>query len=253
MSHPTEAYAIAPAISPAQEAFSTPASSFTHSSAARTFPRLFGNPQICLPGLWDPPARLPRVSLATPDRHIPRKGWHPQLKGELSPLCRIFRRHQHLPFGCQPRSPECSTKRPNASLRPRLTLPDSAGLPPGLYATNIRSYKEPHSLGQDICAALAHPRTIFLYVISVHHNASELITYMAKKYEKNTYYCSRTIQLSNAMLNILQKLSLGILCSQLADQITFSVNISIITHERPLCKYIFNFLNHKSSLKNIML
>ena len=34
-------------------------------------------------------------------------------------------------------------------------------------------------------------------------------------------------QLSNSMLNILQKLSMGILCSQLADQITLSVNDSL--------------------------
>ena len=34
---------------------------------------------------------------------------YPQTKGELSPLSRIFRRHQHLPPGCQPWSPECST------------------------------------------------------------------------------------------------------------------------------------------------
>ena len=33
----------------------------------------------------------------------------PKYRGRLSPHCRIFRRHQHLPPGCQPRSPECST------------------------------------------------------------------------------------------------------------------------------------------------
>ena len=75
-------------------------------------PRLFGNPQIRPPGLWNPPSTTPRVSLATPERpytRLPRKGGYPQTKGELSPLSRIFRRHQHLPLGCQPRSPECST------------------------------------------------------------------------------------------------------------------------------------------------
>ena len=43
-------------------------------------------------------------------------------------------------------------KRPNASLRPRWTLPDSAGLPPGLYATYISIYNEPHSSHQHDCS-----------------------------------------------------------------------------------------------------
>ena len=73
-------------------------------------------------------------------------------------------------------------KRPNASLRPRLTLPDSADLPPGFYATYISIYNEPHSsLRQDICAAPAHPRMIFLNDSSVHHNASDLISYSAHR------------------------------------------------------------------------
>ena len=73
-------------------------------------------------------------------------------------------------------------KRPNVTLHPRRTLLDSTGLPPGLYATNIRLYNEPHSsLGQDICAAPAHPRTIFLYDSSVHNNTSELIIYSAHR------------------------------------------------------------------------
>ena len=58
------------------------------------------------------PTRLSRVSPATPKcpyPRLPRKGGYPQLKGGLSPLCRIFRIHQHLPPGCQPRSPECSS------------------------------------------------------------------------------------------------------------------------------------------------
>ena len=53
---------------------------------------------------------------------LPRKGGYPHTKWELSLLTRIFQRHQHLPLGCQPRSPECST---NVTLRPRRTLPDS--------------------------------------------------------------------------------------------------------------------------------
>ena len=71
-------------------------------------------------------------------------------------------------------------KRPNAS--PRRILPDSAGLPPGLYATYISIYNEPHSSpGQVICAAPAHRRMIFLHDSSVHHNASELISYSAHR------------------------------------------------------------------------
>ena len=115
--------AIAPAISSAQEISSAPASSSGHT---QDFPRRQGlSAQTELssgipPSLRessDPdsgthPARLPRISLATPEcpyARLPRKGGYPQTKGELSLLPRIFRRHQHLPLGCQPWSPECST------------------------------------------------------------------------------------------------------------------------------------------------
>ena len=62
-------------------------------------------------------------------------------------------------------------KRPSACLRP-----------PGLYATCMSIYNEPHSsLREDICASPAHPRMIFLNDGSVHHNASELISYSAHR------------------------------------------------------------------------
>ena len=121
---PHRSYALAPAISPVQETSSAPASSSAHSSfplwqdfpLSQNFPRKdrasSGSPRSIRPDSGTHPARLPRVSLATPDRpsaRLPRKGGYPQTKGELSPLSRIFRRHQHLPLGCQPRSPECLT------------------------------------------------------------------------------------------------------------------------------------------------
>ena len=109
---PTEAIAIAPVISSAQEISSAPANSSTPAGlSTQRPPRLFGNPQIRASGLWNP-ARLPRVPLAIPERpyaHLPRKSGYPQTREELSLLPRIFRRHQHLPHGCQLWSPECST------------------------------------------------------------------------------------------------------------------------------------------------
>ena len=112
------------AISPAQETSSAPASSprteAFHAGrtfrAARSFraktPVSSEIPRSVRPDSGTHPARLPQVSPATPERlyaRLPRKGGYPQTKGELSPLSQIFRRHQHLPLGCQPLSPECST------------------------------------------------------------------------------------------------------------------------------------------------
>ena len=80
----------------------------------RRNPRLPGNPQIRPPGLQNPPSTVPTgFLLAIPERNttrLPRKRGYPQTRGGLSLLPRIFRRHQHLPLGCQPRSPECSTR-----------------------------------------------------------------------------------------------------------------------------------------------
>ena len=87
-------------------------------------------------------------------------------------------------------------KRPNASLRPRRTLPD----PPGLYTTNIRIYNEPHSsLGQDICAASAHSRTIFLYNSSVHNNVTPI--YLIIMNNTSLSYNSTYIRLLQELLN----------------------------------------------------
>ena len=81
-------------------------------------PRLPGNPRIRPPGLRNQPSTVPTVPtglpLAIPERmttRLPRKGGYPQTRGGgLSLVPRIFRRHQHLPLGCQPRSLECSTR-----------------------------------------------------------------------------------------------------------------------------------------------
>ena len=59
-------------------------------------------------------------------------------------------------------------------IRPRRTLPDSAGLPPGLSSTNMCPYNKTHSSLRK-GAAPAHPRTISLYGSSVHNYVTELI------------------------------------------------------------------------------
>ena len=100
-------------------------------------PRLFGNPQIRPPGLWNPPSTTPS-NFPSPDIHytrLRRKGGYPQTRGKLSLLPRIFRRHQHPPLGCQPWSPECSThvRKSLCDLArlfrtPQASLPDSTPL-----------------------------------------------------------------------------------------------------------------------------
>ena len=68
-------------------------------------PHLSGNPQIRPPGLRNPPSTVPTgFPLAIPKRmttRLPRMGGYPQSRGGLSLLPWIFRRHQHLPLGCQ--------------------------------------------------------------------------------------------------------------------------------------------------------
>ena len=91
--------ATAPAISPAQDTLSAPAissalSSFPHRQDFPRkwyFPRLdpasSGIPRSVLPDSGTHPARLPQVSLATPERpyvRLPRKGGYPHTKWELS-------------------------------------------------------------------------------------------------------------------------------------------------------------------------
>ena len=60
----------------------------------------------------------------------------------------------------------------NVTLHHRRTLLDSAGLPPGLYATNMRPYNKTHSsLGKATCA----PSDDIPLLQLCTHNASELI------------------------------------------------------------------------------
>ena len=76
----------------------------------------------------------------------PERAGIPRLKGELSLLLRIFRRHR-----VSAAVTGMFHKRSNVTPRPRRALPDSAGLPPGLYATNMRPYNKTHSsLGKAI-------------------------------------------------------------------------------------------------------
>ena len=129
---PTEAIAIVPAISSAPAISSMPASSSAPAG-------LSGLSQIRRPGLRNPPSTIPTG--------YSRKVGYPQTRGGLSLLPQIFRRHQHLPLGCQLQSPECST-----SLRqslydlarlfrtPQASLPDS---PPRICVLTTRP--TPHS------------------------------------------------------------------------------------------------------------
>ena len=93
--------------------------------------------------------------------------------------------HPHRP--CLAKS-ECAAvtgifhKCHNASLCPRRTLPGSAGfLPDSTPLISVFTMSPTHHSWQDICAAPAHPRMIFLYHSSVHNNASELIIYSAHR------------------------------------------------------------------------
>ena len=130
---PTEAIATAPAISSRRQSL----------PRWQVLPRRqdfqHGNPQIRPPGLRNPPGTVPTgFPLAIPERkttRLPRKGGYPQTRGGLSLLPRIFRRHQHLPLGCQLRSPECSTRFSQSLCdlaglfrTPQASLPDSPPL-----------------------------------------------------------------------------------------------------------------------------
>ena len=84
------------------------------------------------------PWRFPRY-VAT---RLPRKGGYPGTREGLSRLPRIFRRHQHPPFGCQPRSPECSKYTQPTAICPRRTLPDSVGFPTGFPSEWISHFRQ---------------------------------------------------------------------------------------------------------------
>ena len=180
MLHPTEAIAIAPAISSAQLISSAPASSSAPAGlSAQGSPSLRESP--------DPSARTLEptehgshwLPLAIPERlitRLPRKGGYPQTRRGLSLLPRILRRHQHPPLGCQARSPECSTHFGQSLYELAGLFRTPRASQPGLYSSNICPSSNTHSsLGKAICAAPAHPRTISPYVSSVHNNVSELI------------------------------------------------------------------------------
>ena len=125
--------------------------------SAQKPPSAWDNPQIRPPGLRNPPSTVPTgFPLAMPERNttrLTRKGGYPQTRegggGGLSLLPLIFRSHQHLPLGCQPRSPECST-RFNQSLcdlarlfrTPQASLPDS---PPLQWILSVKTHS---SLGK---------------------------------------------------------------------------------------------------------
>ena len=111
MLNPTEAIATAPAISSAPASSSAPAG-----LSARKPPSPWESPD---PTSWTPEStqrgshcpHWPSPGYSRMDDHTStQKGRVPQTRGGLSLLPQIFRRHQHLPLGCQPRSPECSTR-----------------------------------------------------------------------------------------------------------------------------------------------
>ena len=174
---PTKAIATAPAISSAPAITSAPASSSALAGLSARKPQSLRESP-------DPSSRTPESStvppglpLAIPERmttRLPRKGGYPQTRGGLSLLPRIFRRHQHLPLGCQLRSPECSTRFSQSLYdlaglfrTPQASLPDSP-----LLQWVLPSRPTPRS-ERPFCAAPAHPRTISLYGSFVYNNVTE--------------------------------------------------------------------------------
>ena len=61
----------------------------------------------------------------------------------------------------------------SVTIWPRRTLPDSAGLPPGLSSTTMDPSRPTPRSERLVCAAPTHPRTIFLYGSSAHNNMTE--------------------------------------------------------------------------------
>ena len=95
-----------------------------------------------------------------------QKGRVSRIRGGLSLLPRIFRRHQHLPLGCQPQSPECSQYFQLTTIRSRRTLWDSQ--PDSLWS-DLPPRPTSHSDMLN-CAAPAHPRTIPLHGRTLHNH-----------------------------------------------------------------------------------
>ena len=84
-------------------------------------------------------------------------------EGVITPS-QVVRRHQHLPLGHQPRSPERFYTLLTVYLRLRRTLPDSADLPPGLYSNTMGPSYKIHSLpGQSNYPTLAYLPYRYLY------------------------------------------------------------------------------------------
>ena len=121
MPTPTEAIAIAPAISSTQEISSSPASSSAQSG-------------------FSAPARLSGQTGLSTQRHL-------SLRESPNPSSRTLDPTQH----------------------------DSHWLPRAIPERLNTCNKTHSSLGQAICAAPAHPRTVSLYSSSVHNNVAELI------------------------------------------------------------------------------
>ena len=95
---------------------SAPASSSAPARSSESgIPSELEIPGCDLPDSGIHPARFLLTPLAFPwlfpryvATRLPRKGRYPRTSEGLSLLPRIFRRHQHPPLRCQPRSPECS-------------------------------------------------------------------------------------------------------------------------------------------------
>ena len=98
--------------------------------AGRTFratpSRLRESPRIALSGSGKPRTRPPLVFPVpwptTRPLSYPERAGIPNYKEGLSLLPRVIRRHQHLPLGRQPRSPECSTHSSGLGRPPSRTL-----------------------------------------------------------------------------------------------------------------------------------
>ena len=148
---PTEAIAIAPASSSTPAIYSTPASSSAPAGLSAQIPPT--PPPPSLRESPDPSSRTPESTqhgspgyTRTYDHTSTQKGRVSQkLEGGLSLLPRIFQRHQHLPTRVSAVVTGMFHTLQTVTIRPRRTLPDSAGLPPGLSSTDMRPYNKTNS------------------------------------------------------------------------------------------------------------
>ena len=141
MLHPTEAIAIAPAISSVHLIFSTPASSSAPAGLSAQRPPYLQESPDPSAGTLEPtghgslglPLAIPE-SLIT---RLPRKGGYPQTRGGgvVTPPSDLPETSASPTWVSAAVTRMFLTLR-TVTIRPRRTLPDSAGLPPGPYSSS---------------------------------------------------------------------------------------------------------------------